>query len=77
MAKPFDLLDSGRSVSLHPLPGGKSPAHIDDDRLAADPATGEGLGAFELFEEWDQEPEFCAEVDPAVEMLEMGLLQAD
>jgi hypothetical protein len=77
MAKPFDLSDFERSCSRRPLPGGKSPACIDDDRFAADPATGEGVGAFELFEEWDQEPEACVKVDPAVEMLEMGLSQAD
>ena len=80
MAKQFDA--SGFfgewPVSLRPAPGivtgAASQAYrMDDDHHAA---------MAELFEEWDQKPRgpgslTCAEDDPAVEMLEMGLLEAD
>lgn len=80
MAKQFDA--SGFFAEwpalLRPAPGIVSGAedhayHLDDDHLAA---------ATELFEEWDQKPRgpgalTCAEEDPAVEMLAMGLLEAD
>jgi hypothetical protein len=47
--------------------------HLHDDHLAA---------TAELFEDWDQKPRglgalSCIEEDPAVEMLEMGLRDAD
>lgn len=78
MAKQFDA--SGFfgewPASLRPVPrmvsGAEGHAHpMDDDHLAA---------ATELFEEWDQKPRgpgALTEEDPAVEMLEMGLRDAD
>jgi hypothetical protein len=79
MAKQFDALGfSGEwPALLRPAPGIVSGAkghayQLDDDHFAA----------AELFEEWDQKPRglgalTSAEDDPAVEMLEMGLRDAD
>jgi hypothetical protein len=78
MAKQFDA--SGFfgewPASLRPAPGTVSGTEghayrLDDDQFAA-----------ELFEEWDQKPRAfgaltCPEEDPAVELLAMGLRDAD
>jgi len=80
MAKQFDA--SGFfgewPALLRPAPGIVRGAeghayYLDDDHFAA---------TAELFEEWDQKPRgagalTCTEDDPAVEMLEMGLRDAD
>jgi hypothetical protein len=78
MAKQFDALGFFGEWPARPVPGIVSGAEghlypMDDDHLAA---------TAKLFEEWDQEPRgpgalICAEEDPAVEMLEMGLRDAD
>jgi len=80
MAKQFDALGffGEWPALLRPAPGIVSGAEghvyrLDDDQFAA---------AAELFEEWDRKPRgpgasICTEEDPAVEMLEMGLRDAD
>ena len=80
MAKQFDALGffGEWPALLRPVPGIMSGAEgdaypMDDDHLAA---------TVELFEDWDQKPRglgalTCTEEDPAVEMLEMGLRDAD
>jgi hypothetical protein len=80
MAKQFDALGffGEWPASLRPAPGTVSGAEghayrLDDDHFAV-PA--------ELFEEWDPKPRGLGaltgtEEDPAVEMLEMGLRDAD
>lgn len=78
MAKQFDALGFFGEWPARPVPGIVSGADgraypMDDDHPAA---------AAELFEEWDQKPRgsglfTCTEEDPAVEMLEMGLRDAD
>ena len=80
MAKQFDALGffGEWPALLRPAPGIVSGTeghvhHLHDDHLAA---------TAELFEEWDQKPRglgalTCTEEDPAVEMLEMGLRDAD
>ena len=86
MAKQFDVsgFDHQRSGSLLPGAGPKGHAAINHEEqlVAASMLAGEGLGAFELFEEWDSQPGAAGsaaslEEDPAVELLEMGLGQAD
>ncbi len=79
MAKQFDapgFFGEGPAL-LRPVPGIVSGAEgyaypMDDNHAAA----------VELFDEWDQEPRgpgalTCTEEDPAVEMLAMGLRDAD
>lgn len=78
MAKQFDASGFFGEWPARPAPGIVSGAearahHLHDDHLAA---------TAELFEEWDQKPRgqgllTCIEEDPAVEMLEMGLRDAD
>jgi len=80
MAKQFDALGffGEWPALLRPAPGMVNGAqgqayHLDDDQFAA---------AAELFEEWDRKPRgpgalIRTEEDPAVEMLEMGLGDAD
>ena len=80
MAKQFDASGffGDWPASLRPVAGIVSGAEGDayimgDDHPAA---------TAELFEDWDQKPRgpgalTCAEEDPAVEMLEMGLRDAD
>lgn len=80
MAKQFDASGffGDWPALLRPAPGIVSGAkghacHLDDDQFAA---------AAELFEEWDREPRAfgaltCTEEDPAVELLAMGLRDAD
>jgi len=78
MAKQFDALGffGEWPALLRPAPGTVSGAegyHLDDDYFAV---------RAELFEEWDRQPRglgalTSTEEDPAVEMLEMGLRDAD
>ena len=80
MAKQFDASGffGDWPASLRPVAGivsgAEGDAHpMDDDHPVA---------TAELFEDWDQKPRgpgalTCAEEDPAVEMLEMGLRDAD
>ena len=78
MAKQFDASGFFGEWPARPVPGIVSGAKghawpMDDDYFA---------GPAELFEEWDQKPRgpgalTGTEEDPAVEMLEMGLRDAD
>ena len=78
MAKQFDALGIFGEWSARPVQGitrgaEGDPHPMDDDHLAA---------PVELFEDWDQKPRgpdalTCTEEDPAVEMLAMGLRDAD
>ena len=78
MAKQFDALGifGEWPALLRPALGsvdGAKGYHLEDDHLAATAV---------MFEEWDQKPRglgalTSTEEDPAVEMLEMGLRDAD
>ena len=78
MAKQSDAAGFFGEGPARPVPaivsGAEGQAYrMDDDHFA---------GTAELFEEWDRKPRgpgalICTEEDPAVEMLEMGLRDAD